>query len=116
MLSLVEKMFLLIFIGRKCRTKIRNIKVKTAEPGSSTVDKCVNSRISFNEPTSKFSGTSTPVKVMDSPNSSSRKLFSTACRRDVLKTSDMNEGTAKTYYGDLVVTDLGRSTEPSVSD
>lgn len=115
-ISLVDKVVLLIFLGRKSKVKIRNIKVQTAYPGSSTVDKTKNSYITFNEPTSKISGT--PMNVKDSPNNSSRKSFTTVCRQDVLTTSDtreVKEDTAESY-GDLVVTDLGSSAEPFVPD
>ena len=93
--------------------------MRTAYPDSSTVDETKNSYITFNEPTRKVSGSFTPVHVTDSPNSSSRKSFTTACRQDVLTTSDtreVKEDTAESYYGDLVVTDLVNSTDPFVRD
>jgi hypothetical protein len=59
------------------------------------------------------------VNVTDSPSSNSRKSFSTACRQDVLRTSDRrtkNENPTESHYGDLVIIDLGSSTEPLVHD
>lgn len=122
---------------RKPKMKIRKIKVQTAGTVvPSSVDKTENSFITFNEPTSKASvcpssnsrksipphkasGTFTPVNVTDSPSSNSRKSFSTACRQDVLRTSDRrtkNENPTESHYGDLVIIDLGSSTEPLVHD
>ncbi len=100
--------------------KIRKIKVQTVDTvPPSTIDKTGNPFVSFNEPSNNAGGNFAPVNVTDSPNSTSRKSFSTACRQDVWSTSDRrvkNEDPAQSHYGDLVIIDLGSSTEQFVHE
>ncbi|XP_028415555.1 uncharacterized protein LOC114538589 isoform X2 [Dendronephthya gigantea] len=113
----------------KRKTKIRKIKVETADTASiipSVVTQQTDASFAtFNEQSSsRIVNPSRLGDVRVSPINSSRKLFSSACRQDVLRMSDRQvkvedrtEGeNVESYYGDLVVTDLGSLNEPVVND
>jgi hypothetical protein len=107
-----------VLVGGKSKVKVREIKVQTANAVlPATTGQTDKFFMTFSEPTNNTSDSFNPLTVTDSHNSSTR-TFKTS-QHNVLRTSDRkieNEDGTETHYGDLVVIDLGSSTQSSVNE
>lgn len=117
----------LVSVGWRRKTKIRKIKVRTADTASIFSEVTHQNDASFpnfDEQSNRITNASTPGGVRVSPINSSRKPLSSACRQDVLRMSDRQvkeedraeRGVVENYCGDLVITDLWSLNEPIVND